>query len=139
VTALIDEVDTLYEGVVTRPDQWDDQTIADWTEGVGTIAAVDKVSAKHLRRIVRVAEKLRRFWESDTRLTDAAIDWQSRVDIAMGPRAWRPVLELATHLLTEDPTEGLFATVGGLFRVVNNAEWMEGVPYDQWLAGNKRN
>jgi hypothetical protein len=139
VTALLDEVETLYEGAVMRPDQWGDQAVVDWAEGVSTVASVDQVSAKHLRRIVRIAGKLQQFWESDSRLHDSGIEWQSRVDIALGPRAWRPMLELATHLLAGSPSEELFDRVGRLFKVVNNAEWMDGMPYDQWLAGNRRN
>lgn len=138
MTVLLDEVEALYEGSVTSPDHWTDRSIEDWAEGVTAATTVDKVSAKHLRRIVRMAGKLQQFWESDSRVADAGIDWQSRVDIALGPRAWRPVLELAIHLLNNDPSEDLFDRVGELFRVVNNAEWMEGTTYDEWLLGNQR-
>jgi hypothetical protein len=139
VTVLLDGVEVLYSGTVTSPDQWNDVSIADWAEGVATATEVDKVSAKHLRRIVRVAGRLQQFWESDGRLDDRGIDWRSRVDIASGPKAWRPVLELGIHLLDSDPSEELYARVAALFRVVNNAEWMEGTTYDEWFAGNQRN
>jgi hypothetical protein len=139
VTVLLDEVESLYEGAVMMPDQWGDQAVVDWAEEVSAVATVDKVSAKHLRRIVRIAGRLQQFWESDSRLHDDGIEWRSRVDIALGPRAWRPMLELAMHLLAETPSEDLFDRVGELFKVVNNAEWMGGVPYDEWLAGNRRN
>ncbi|MCZ7534021.1 MAG: hypothetical protein M5U23_11580 [Acidimicrobiia bacterium] len=134
MSALISEVESLYRGVVTEPDTWSSQAVSDWIEGAATSEEVDKTAAKYLRRVVKMAEKLRAFWSVDARVTDAAITWQSRVDLAFGPRAWRPVLDLADHLFELQPTEELFETVAELFRVVNNRPWLDGVSYDQWRS-----
>lgn len=137
--SLLDEVDELYRAAVLEPDRWSDQTTADWAESLSMSDELDKVAAKHLRRIIRVAEKLQRFWADDPRKADGAIDWKSRVDIALGVRAWRPVLDLGSHLHEEQPDEEIFEVVAELFRVVNNAEWMEGMSYSEWRSGYQRN
>lgn len=138
MTNLLDDAERLYCGVVTDPEKWNEQARSDWAGAISTTTSIDKVAAKHLRRIVRMAGKLQQFWETDPRRTDATIDWHSRVDIALGPRAWRPMLELATHLLDEHPSEDLFDRAGELFRVVNRVEWMDGVTYQEWRGGNQR-
>lgn len=139
MSALVDEVFGLYRGVVMSPESWSDRSVADWVEAIGVSDEVDREAAKYLRRIVRMAEKLRSFWMADPRSSDVSIEWRSRVDIALGPKAWRPVLDLASHRLVEVPDEDLFATVGELFRVVNNRPWLEGVSYEAWLDEGKRN
>lgn len=137
--SLLDEADGLYRTAVLEPDRWSDQTTADWAESLSMSGELDKATAKHLRRIVRVAEKLQRFWADDSRKADVTIDWKSRVDIALGVRAWRPVLDLGSHLLDEQPDQETFEAVAELFRVVNNAEWMEGMSYNEWRSGYQRN
>lgn len=139
MSALVDEALSLYAGVVTDPAGWTDQTIADWSEGVATTEGMDRLSGKYLRRIVTTATKLKRFWEADGRLSDVSIGWESRVDIAYGAKAWRPVLDLALHELGRSPDPSLFATVAELFRVVNNRPWLEGVGYEEWLKDASRN
>lgn len=137
--STIDDVFTLYEGVVTDPDAWTEQAIADWADAVAGNEGMDRQAAKYLRRALTTATKLRRFWEADSRLTDASIGWESRVDIALGPKAWRPVLDLAMYLLETRPDPALFTTVSGLFRVVNNRPWIEDQSYDDWLRDSSRN
>lgn len=139
MSALISEVEDLYRGVVTEPDLWSSQAVSDWIEGTTTSEEIDKTAAKYLRRIVKMAEKLRTFWSVDPRVSDGAIAWKSRVDLAFGPRAWRPVLDLADHLFEVQPTEELFGTVGGLFRIVNNRPWLDGISYDQWCSQSQSN
>ncbi len=139
MSVLIGEVEDLYRGVVTEPHVWSSQTVEDWIEGSATSEEIDKTAAKYLRRIVKMAEKLRAFWSVDTRVGNADIAWRSRVDLAYGPRAWRPVLDLAEYLFEVHPTEELFATVGELFRTVNNRPWLDGISYDQWCAQSHPN
>lgn len=139
MSGLIGEVEALYRGVVTEPNDWSAQAVSDWIEGVATSANVDKVSAKYLRRVVKMAEKLQTFWSVDPRAGKGDIGWRSRVDLAFGPRAWRPVLELANHLLEVEPTEELFDTVGELFRIVNNRPWLDGGSYDEWFSESQSN
>ncbi len=134
MSVLISEVENLYRGVVTEPDLWSPQAIADWMEGMAASDELDKVTAKHLRRIVTMADKLRTFWSADPRVGSGAIAWESRVDLAFGPRAWRPVLDLAEHLFELHPTPELFGTVATLFRVVNHRPWLDGMTYDEWSA-----
>ena len=134
MTAVLAEVDTLYESVVMEPEKWSDQSVVDWAEGVAGTGGVDRVAAKYLRRIVRVAGKLQQFWVADARISDTALDWTSRVDIAMGP-----VLDLATHLLESDPTAETFERVATLFRVVNNVEFVDGASFEEWCASYQRN
>ncbi len=89
-----------------------------------------------MRRCMRMAEKLRDFWERGEAAV-AADDWRTRVDVALGPRAWRPALELAQHGLDAVPSPELFDEVNGRFRVVNSEPWMDGIDYDTWLAQEK--
>lgn len=138
MSALVDDVFSLYEGVVTDPASWTEQAIVDWSDGVASMQGMDRLSGKYLRRVLTTATKLKRFWEEDGRLTDQSIGWKSRVDIALGPKAWRPVLDLAMHELGRTPDPNLFATVSELFRVVNNRPWLEGMDYDQWLQDASR-
>ncbi len=135
---VLGDVDSLFETAVMSPDALTEQSIADWLEGVAATADVVKLSAKLLRRLVRTAQKLATFWGSDTRAGDLSLDWRTRVDIAMGPAAWRPVLDLSQHILEQDPTEDVFESVGELFRIVNGETWLEGITYDEWLQETER-
>lgn len=139
MTAVLAEVDALYAAVVLEPQQWSDQSVADWAGGVAGADGVDKVSAKYLRRIVRVAGKLQQFWLSDERASDPSLDWTSRVDIAMGPKAWRPVLDLATYMLESHPSPETFERVASMFRVVNSVEFLDGASFEEWRDGYQRN
>ncbi len=139
MSALISEVEGLYRGVVTEPGAWSSQAVSDWIEGTAASEEIDRTAAKYLRRIVKMAEKLRTFWSVDPRVSNDAIAWESRVDLAFGPRAWRPVLDLANHLFESQPTEKLFGTVGDLFRIVNNRPWLDGISYDQWRSQSRPN
>ncbi len=139
MTAILDDAEDLYRGVVTDPDRWNEQAIADWVDGVSMHSTLDRATAKHLRRIVTMAGKLQQFWEADPRRDDASIEWRSRVDIALGPRAWRPILDLGMHQLEVEPDEDLFERVAGLFKVVNRVEWLDGATFEEWSGGTGRN
>ena len=129
--SLVHEVDLLYERCVSEPDRCNDQFFVDWADGVASGHEVDRSTATSIRRCVRTGQRLAAFW----RTADPALgqDWRSRVDLALGPRAWRPQLELAQHLLERDPSEENFAAVAALFPLVFNEPFLDGVTYDEWL------
>lgn len=129
---LLAAIDRLYAGVVTEPETWTDQALADWADDAAA-PGVDRVQARTVRRALRMAERLREFWLAGEAAV-AAEDWQTRVDVALGPRAWRPTLELAHHGLETEPSPELFDEVRHRFRIVNSEPWMDGVSYDEWLA-----
>ena len=133
MSRLLSDAAALYETAVLSPDALTEQAITDWFEGAAATGDLDKKSAKLLRRLVRTAQKLAVFWASDSRAGDLSLEWRTRVDIAMGPRAWRPVLDLGQHLLEQHPDEDVFNSVGELFRIVNGEVWLEGIAYEAWL------
>ena len=59
----------------------------------------------------------------------------ARVDTALGIKAWRPQLDLATELLARSDDESTFERVSALFRVVNNLPYLDGVDYETWRQG----
>lgn len=132
---LLAECEGLYSGVCFDPEAWPDSSLADWIEGFAQAGDVDKEVARELRRVLRAAQKLRTFWATpaDERPPDYG-DFRTRVDIAVGVKAWRPLLAIARHGLSQDPDPELFADVKERFRVVAGEPWMEGVDYEAWLA-----
>jgi hypothetical protein len=134
MTSVVAEVESLYRQVVTDPDVWVEESFSDWVESVSQHSAVDRDSAKYLLRSVRVAQRLRAFWIADTRVVDESIPWRSRVDLALGPKAWRPVLELCRLELDASKSYEAFAATAELFEVVNNAPFMDGMSHADWLA-----
>ncbi len=135
IDRLVDRVDELYELVVMDPNTWTEQTIHEWAGDLFDDEKPDKEIARGVRRCVRAAIKLQRFWidPSNSRVDDAE-DWRTRVDIALGGSAWRPPLELAQHGLADTPTPELFAQVQHRFRLVHNQPWLEGVTYTEWIT-----
>ena len=131
-------IDNLYRDVVMEPDRWGDDAYAEWLESVAVDAdGIDRAAARSLRRAVRIATKLQRFWSSpDAEAHHKEMSWEARVDIAVGVPAWRPGLELAERDLEMTPSEEGFDEVRRRFRVVNGASWMEGVDYEEWRAGD---
>lgn len=128
---LLRSVDRLYEAVVTDPEVWHQQAFADWAQDAAA-GGLTKGQAKAIRRCLRMAARLRDFWERGEAVV-AADDWRTRVDVALGSRAWRPTLELARAGLDEAPSAELFAEVKERFRIVNSEYWMDGVAYEDWL------
>jgi hypothetical protein len=135
--AALASIDDLYRAAVERPQACDDATLAEWMDAaaVANEEGYPREVARELRRCVRSAQRLRDFWLQDdpTRPPDAG-DWRARVDMALGPRAWRPPLAIAQIGLEREPSEQLFDEVRERFRVVNSEKWMEGVDYSAWLA-----
>lgn len=132
--SVLDEVDSLYEQAVTVPASVNDQMLADWAEGVAGGYELDRQSAKFTRRCLNIARKLAVFWAEVPRSSGAASEWPSRVDTALGVRAWRPQLDLASHLLDVAPSEAIYERTVQLFRIVNNEEFLDGMSYDEWLT-----
>ena len=101
-----------------------------------------KLSDEEIRRRLQglpgweyTAGKLRTFWSDDAApRPDDHGDWRARVDIALGARAWRPLLDLAMHGLETSPSPELYEVVKDRFAVVTSQRWMEGISYEEWLA-----
>jgi hypothetical protein len=130
-------IEYLYESVVMDPDRWNEQAFVDWAgETLGDLAELPREAAREVRRCLRAAQKLQAFWASAAGTPADHDDWRSRVDIALGPRAWRPLLDLARAGLNDTPSEELFVEVQERFAVVNSERWMDGVDYEDWLADN---
>ena len=131
-------IDDLYRDVVMEPDRWGDEAYAEWLENVAVDAQmVDKLTARSLRRAVRIAGKLQKFWSApDAARYQSETSWETRVDIAVGIPAWRPGLELAERDLEESPSQDGFEEVRRRFRIVNGATWMEGIDFETWVDDN---
>jgi len=130
---VLDDIDQLYEASVTSPASLNDQMIQDWTEAVVGNYEIDRVGAKYVRRCVAIARKLSSFWAAWNSAIDRPPEWPSRVDLALGVRAWRPQMELAQHLLIEHPDQTTYEKAAELFRVVNNQPYLDGMTYEEWL------
>ena len=129
-------VDDLSRDVVMDPDRWSEEAYAEWMANLAIDpTSIDRRAARSLRRAVRIAAKLQRFWSSEEATRYSAEDsWEARVDLAIGIPAWRPPLELAEQELEASRSQEAFDDVRRRFRVVNATTWMEGVEYDTWVA-----
>lgn len=134
MSGLLEDVDALYCGVVEEPDTWNDQRLGDWIDSVALGYTIDKAIARALRRVLTTAGKLRAFWLAAPDRPD--LDWVSKVDLALGPRAWRPVLDLARQVLASDPDPESFERVAELFRVVHNEPFLGGISFETWSREN---
>lgn len=135
--AVIYATESLYESVVTTPEAWNEQGFADWANDALVDAAdLPREAVRQIRRCLRVAQKLQTFWATSPRTVSDHDDWRSKVDIAMGPRAWRPLLDLARIGLDDAPTEELFLEVKDRFAVVNSERWMDGIDFESWAENS---
>jgi len=123
-------VEALYESVVTEPERWNEQMFVDWTDTFDSDGSLSKADAKYIRRALRVAQTLRTFWAAAQDRPD--LGWESRVDLAMGPKAWRPVLDLAEGRLHESRSEESFVDVARLFPLVNGEDFLDGISFEKW-------
>ncbi len=133
---LATAVDDLYREVVFDPERWRDDAFADWMAGlVADGTPLDREAARAVRRAVRIAVKLQRFWSSEEadRYRDES-SWEARVDLAVGIPAWRPGLDLAEQELARRPSPEAFDDVRTRFRVVNGVPWMDDIDYDTWIT-----
>lgn len=135
--AALRAMEGLYESVVMDPEGWNEQAFADWAgEALVDAAELPRAALREIRRCLRAAQKLQAFWASPENTVSDHDDWRSRVDIALGPRAWRPTLDLARIGLSEFPSEELFVEVQKRFAVVNSERWMDGIEFEEWLRNN---
>lgn len=135
---ILDEVDQLYELAVTSPSSLNDQKIHDWSDGVTGGYEIDRIEAKLIRRCVTMARKLAVFWLARGAGRGDPVEWRSRVDLALGVRAWRPQLELAQHLLETSPDDATYGRAGKLFRIVNNEPFLDGMSYEAWCESHRQ-
>jgi hypothetical protein len=129
-------VDDLYERVVVAPEAWTDAALEEWGgEVFADGPPPSRETAREVRRCLRIAKRLRDFWLNppDGVPSDAG-DWRTRVDMAFGIRAWRPVLGIAQAGLREAPSSELYEEVKARFREVHGVPWMDGVSYADWAA-----
>lgn len=137
--AILSRVDDLYEGVVSSPEAWTDDALSEW--GIDIFAEgrpPSRETGREVRRCLRMARRLREFWiDPPAGVPTDLGDWRTRVDLAFGPRAWRPVLAIAEAGLREAPSEELFEETRSRFRVVHGTPWMEGVSFDEWQSGRE--
>ena len=136
---LIEQCEQLYTEACFDGENLPDSALADWIDGIATSMEVDKPVARELRRVLRATQKLRDFWiaPAEGRPPDHD-DWRTKVDIGLGTKAWRPLLEIARHGLDDAPSDELFEQVKDRFRVVSGERWMDGIGYEQWLAEQPR-
>ena len=133
--AVLRAIDNLYESVVTAPDDWTEQGFTDWAnEALTDAAELPREVIRQVRRSLRAALKLQAFWVTAAPTVSDQDDWRSKVDIALGPRAWRPTLDLARAGLDHAQCEELFVEVKERFAVVNSERWMDGIDYEAWAA-----
>ncbi|NNF65674.1 MAG: hypothetical protein HKN07_15630 [Acidimicrobiia bacterium] len=123
-------IDALYEDVVNRPAQFDDQRLAEWIAEQTADTSIAKPVAKELRRAMRMARKLR-----DKVPSDPDNDWRRTVDELVGVAAWRPALGIVQYGFEEGPNQELFEDLKVRLREVTFDRWMEGVDFDEWMAG----
>jgi hypothetical protein len=126
----------LYEGVVLDPARWNEQMFVDWTDTVNADGSPSRVEAKYIRRALRVAQTLRAFWIDAADRPD--LGWESRVDLALGPKAWRPVLDLAEVRLSDTGSEEAFAGVVRFFPLVHGEDFLDGIGFDEWSQTQSR-
>ncbi|MEA2001736.1 MAG: hypothetical protein U9N84_07625 [Actinomycetota bacterium] len=133
--SVLRAIDNLYESVVTVPANWTEQSFADWAnEALAEASELPREAIREVRRCLRAAQKLQLFWATAERTVTDHDDWRSKVDIALGPRAWRPTLDLARVGLSDAPCEELFLEVKERFPVVNSERWMDGLEFEDWAA-----
>lgn len=132
VTAFVDD---LWHRAVSDPSSVDDPALVEWLAEASAMMGerIPKEPAAVLRKVVRLARKLAGYW----RAHDPASlpDWRNGVDEALGAAGWEPQLDLVVWSLENSPDPATFDEVKRRFRVTRFTPWMEGVSYEEWLAG----
>jgi hypothetical protein len=136
--SLLHRVEELYRSVVSEPEAWSDTALADWAADLAGGSPMPKPVAKAVRQSLRAAQKMQAFWIDAAATDTTPDDWRGRVDRVLGPRAWRPTLDVARIGLADAPSPELFEEVRGRFRVVHSDRWMEGVTFEEWLEDARR-
>ncbi len=132
--ALVAAMDRLYESVAADPSRWHDAELAAWAADLhDDVGPLPRDWAREVRRVVRLAAKL---GKQRREAGPAGADWRGAVDVALGGRGWAPSLQIARLGLAAAPSPELFDLVRERFRVAHFTPWMEGVTYEEWLAGH---
>ena len=132
VLGLLSAFDRLFEAVVMAPGSWDDQALGDRVEeAIGDGESLDREAVKIVRRAVRRAQRLQRYWDGSD---DGPEDWRMRVDETLGSAGWRPGLELAEWAMNLDPDPELFEAMADRFRAVNFSPIS--FTYEEWVDAN---
>ena len=135
--AVLRSIEQLYESVVDDPACWNEQGFSDWAvDALESAGGLPREAHREIRRSLRAAQKMQVFWASDGSAVSSHDDWRTKVDIALGPRAWRPLLDLARVGLNTAPSEELFEEVKERFALVNSDRWMDGVSFEDWCEDN---
>jgi hypothetical protein len=129
---LADQIDELYRRAIESPSAIDDPVLAEWSESAFESTGGDREAAKSLRRAVRTARKLSRYWS--TRDPDVLPDWRNGVDEALGGLGWEAQLGVLMAALDTGPDSEIFEAVKARYRQVHFTEWMEGISYEEWVA-----
>jgi len=133
--AVVSLADDLFRRAVTEPGSVDDHFLEDWMTEAAAAAGgpPSKGTARAMRRCVRDARKLARYWAD--RDPEALPDWRNGVDEALGSRGWEPLLDLAREALEVSPSPEAFEEVKRQHRAVHFTPWMDGVGFEEWRAG----
>jgi hypothetical protein len=132
-TAAAALVDELWRRAVEDPAGIDDPALAEWlAETSGVLGeTTDKQPAAVLRKAVRLARKLAKYWgEHDP---SSLPDWRNGVDEALGTAGWEPQLDLVLWGLDDAPDPVTFEEAKTRFRAARFTPWMEDVSYEEWL------
>ncbi|MFQ5517946.1 MAG: hypothetical protein ACE5E8_10275 [Acidimicrobiia bacterium] len=127
---LIGSLDELFAAVVADPTAWDADALAAWVDGLD-MSAVGRGEARWLRRGVRAAARLARYWSVPGRSPEGD-DWGSAVDMALGSRGWVASYELAKLGAEQTLDRVLFDEMVARFRLVRFEPFPMG--YECWVA-----
>jgi hypothetical protein len=131
--SLASGIDDLYRRAVEHPTEVDETVLIEWAETAAETSGHDRDQAKVVRRAIRTARKLVRYWtEHDPSVLP---DWHNGVDEALGSQGWRAQLDTLRFSLEKTPDPEVFDLVKERHRIVHFTEWMEGVGYEEWLEG----
>lgn len=123
-------VDALYESIVSDPQGWTDDRLAEWAADIAAEGeALPRDVLKQVRAGMRNGRRLRKYW-IDQRPPQ---DWEMAVDQALGGMGWDPGLRLAMLDLESSADPEAFDEVRRRYRMVNSVPWLEGTSYDDWL------
>jgi len=137
MTGFAAMIDELYSSVSMDPARWNKATITEWAEALAEGDAPTRDESRHIRRSLRIAQKMRQFWVDADESLRSEMDWRARVDVAVGVPAWRPTLALAEIELQCTASEEAFDDVVARFRLVHNAPFAGGMGYGDWLASRE--
>lgn len=134
---VVAAIDALFERAAGDPGACGEEFLAAWLQDtLGALEPpVDRSLAREVRRASRLAGRLARYWSDPARAAGLPADWRQAVDAALGSTGWAPSLAVARLGLEQEPSPALFEEVRRRWPQVHFAPWLEGVGYQEWLAG----